>query len=77
MINLVEFMEEPKPSPCKHGNYVENHAVYCHHPSPEAPRKCPIYRCYGLDPVRWHNKGDWEYDNNWEGGCPMFEGIDN
>jgi hypothetical protein len=77
MINLVEMVaEEQCPSPCKHGNYVEFHAVYCHHPSPNAPRKCPIYRSFGIDPVYWHNKGDWDKDEDWEGGCTMFEGLD-
>lgn len=45
MINLVELMAGAEESafnqPCKHGNCVAGHAVYCHNPEWEdAPRKC-------------------------------------
>ncbi len=45
MINLVEMMAESGESafdqPCKHGNRVGGHAVYCHNDDWEnAPRKC-------------------------------------
>ena len=61
MINLVEMIvddDETMPAPCKYGNIVIGHACYCHHESPNAPRKCPI----------WRNGGDWNVEN-----CELFE----
>ena len=44
MINLVELFEADDSAfdqPCKHGNRVGGHAVYCHNNEwPDAPRKC-------------------------------------
>jgi len=42
VFNLVELLEEPKPSGCKFGNLVEGHAIYCHHE--DGPRKCNQFR---------------------------------
>lgn len=56
MSNLVEWFveeDEQKQAPCQHGNIVVGHACYCHHPSPDAPRKCPVYRRYGEYPRAW------------------------
>lgn len=41
-MNLVEeFAEESEfDQPCKFGNRVETHSVYCHSEDPKAPRKC-------------------------------------
>ena len=42
MINLVEMVgdESAFDQPCRHGNRVESHAVYCHSETPGMPRKC-------------------------------------
>lgn len=44
MISLVELAyadESAHDQPCKHGNRVDGHAVYCHNEEwPDAPRKC-------------------------------------
>jgi hypothetical protein len=42
MINLVELMVGSAfDQPCKYGNRVDCHAVYCHNTDwPQAPRKC-------------------------------------
>ena len=58
-------------SPCKYGDYVPGHAVYCDNDEADI-RKCPIYRNYGLDPDKFHANGDWDEDN-WCGGCKYFE----
>jgi len=62
MFNLVEiaFDGESLPAPCKYGNIIGSHSCYCHHTSPDAPRKCPI----------WRNGGEWTAAN-----CALFEGI--
>jgi len=63
MINLMELMvdeEDTMPAPCKHGNIVLGHACYCHHESPDAPRKCPI----------WRNNEEWNVKN-----CELFEAL--
>lgn len=47
MINLVELLaeeDEINQSPCKHGDIVIGHACYCHNKSPDAPRKCHVWR---------------------------------
>ena len=71
-MNLVELIDDNQhDAPCKHGNIVDGHACYCHHP--QGLRKCPIWRNYGEhDLTKWHNKGDWNKDG-WEGGCRYFE----
>lgn len=42
--NLVELFADPADQcfnqKCKYDNLVEGHAVYCHSPDPNAPRKC-------------------------------------
>jgi hypothetical protein len=61
MINLVEMIayeEDVLDAPCKHGVIIAGHACYCHHESPEAPRKCPI----------WRNGDDWTKEN-----CELFD----
>jgi hypothetical protein len=72
MINLVEITDDNQhDAPCKHGNIVDRHACYCHHP--QGLRKCPIWRNYGEhDLAKWHNNGDWNKDS-WDGGCRYFE----
>lgn len=43
MINLVELVSDESAfdQPCKYGNRVETHAVYCHNDQwKDAPRKC-------------------------------------
>jgi hypothetical protein len=68
-MNLVEMIaDDQHDAPCKHGNIVDGHACYCHHESPQAPRKCPIWRNYGEhDNTKWQ-KGAWD-----DGKCPLFE----
>lgn len=71
MLNIVELIGEAQhPSPCRFGNIVDDHACYCHHE--QGPRKCPVWRNYGEDLDKWHNKGDWD-DDNWLGGCRYFK----
>lgn len=75
MINLVELCadgSEHEKSPCVHGNIVSGHACYCHKENSSAPRKCPIWRNYGLNLEKWHSNGDFNTDN-WEGGCKWFK----
>lgn len=72
MINLVEVIADDQyPSPCKYGNIVDGHACYCHQPDIDV-RKCPIWRNYGVEKKKWHNKGDWDKED-WNGGCKYFE----
>lgn len=62
--NVVEALaddDETMQSPCKHGNIVINHACYCHNESPDAPRKCHV----------WRNVLDWNKSN-----CELFENAD-
>lgn len=45
MWNLVEMIDDDPESgfnqPCRYGNLVAGHAVYCHNTEwPDAPRKC-------------------------------------
>lgn len=45
MLNVVEIIADPDEcafdQPCKYGNRVESHAVYCHNDNwKEGPRKC-------------------------------------
>lgn len=44
MKNLVEILADDDEcafdQPCKNGNRVDGHAVYCHSEHPDAPRKC-------------------------------------
>lgn len=72
MFNLVEIMaenEEQQVAPRKWGNIVTGHACYCHNDAwEEGPRKCPIYRSYGLDPEKWHQR-EWATIR-----LPMFKG---
>lgn len=58
MINIVEMIAgESHDSPCKFGNIVDGHACYCHHESPDAPRKCPIWRsCGESDMTKWRRE---------------------
>lgn len=63
MMNLVELIsseDETKQAPCKHGNIVIGHACYCHNPSGNAPRKCPI----------WRMGEEWNVKN-----CELFEAV--
>jgi len=71
-MNLVELCDPYQhDSPCRHGNIVNDHACYCHHP--QGLRKCPIWRNYGEhDLTKWHAMGDWNADV-WDGGCKYFE----
>lgn len=69
-MNLVELAaDEQHPSPCRFGNIVDGHACYCHHE--QGPRKCPVWRSYGEQADKWHNRGDWDKDE-WNGGCRLF-----
>ena len=65
LVELCADPEEHQPAPCRFGNIITGHACYCHHKSPEAPRKCPIWRAG--NPEGWM-RGPWE-----EGCCPLFE----
>ena len=52
MINLVEMCSDDMAfdQPCKYGNRVEGHAVYCHNDKWEnSPRKCRRTWYYGRD----------------------------
>jgi hypothetical protein len=63
MFNLVEMCaseDEQKPAPCKFGNTVESHACYCHNKSPDAPRKCHV----------WRNDMEWNKTS-----CELFEAV--
>lgn len=72
-MNLIEMAaDDQHDSPCVYGNIVDGHACYCHHP--DGPRKCPIWKYYGEhDRERWHDRGNWDNDD-WDGGCRLFEG---
>lgn len=64
MFNIVESAaedDEQSQAPCKYGNIVEDHACYCHDDAwKEGPRKCPVWRHFGvLDPSKWF-KREWE-----------------
>ena len=62
MFNIVELVgDEQSQSPCKWGNIVEGHACYCHNDEwKEGPRKCPIWRQWGVgDLSKWHQR-EWE-----------------
>lgn len=68
-MNLVELIDDDQhPAPCRHGNIVDGHACYCHHPAGDTPRKCPIWHDYGE-----HKLEHWRVDATWEDGCPYFE----
>lgn len=72
MFNVVELIaDEQEKAPCIHGNIVTGHACYCHKDDwKEGPRKCPIYRNFGLsDLPRWH-KREWPTHK-----LPMFKGF--
>lgn len=67
-MNLVELIDDDQhEAPCKHGNIVSGHACYCHHDSPRAHRKCPIWRNYGEHDLTKWKRGTWD-----EGACPLF-----
>lgn len=67
--NLVELMFDGQhPSPCAHGNIVDDHACYCHAPTPNTPRKCPIWRNYGEHDLTKWKRGTWK-----NGNCPYFK----
>src|SRR5687767_12730138 len=74
-MNLVEMVadeSEQQQAPCKWGNIVVGHACYCHNDAWEdGPRKCPIYRNFGLEPAAWHQR-EWETVR-----LPMFKGVEN
>lgn len=38
-VELLANSEEQYPSPCKHSNFVDRRACYCHHP--DGYGKCP------------------------------------
>ena len=59
-MNLVEMIadESAFDQPCKFGNRVESHAVYCHSDNPEAPRKCRR---------TWYTGGEIKDEN-----CPFY-----
>jgi hypothetical protein len=69
MFNLVELAsdEEPQEAPCKHGSIVPGHACYCHSNSPHTPRKCHIWRSYGVSDLT-----KWKHSKDWGSGCPYF-----
>jgi hypothetical protein len=72
-INLAELVageNEHEQSPCKFGNIIIGHACYCHNESDETPRKCPIWRNYGVE-----NLGRWKKTSWDEEGCPFFESV--
>lgn len=53
-MNIVELVagedEQGYDQPCRHGNRVDGHAVYCHNNTwAEAPRKCRRTWYYGRD----------------------------
>lgn len=58
IVNIVEMIaEKSHASPCIHGNIVDDHACYCHHP--DMARKCPVWRNFGEDDLsKWHRR-DW------------------
>ncbi len=50
--NLVELLDDEEQEfdqPCKFGNRVGGHAVYCHSKNPKAPRKCRNSWYYGKE----------------------------
>ena len=64
-MNLMELFandDELEQSPCKYGQIVIGHSCYCHHESPNAPRKCFV----------WRNGDDWNKKN-----CELFEKYKN
>lgn len=73
MLNIVELVDdEQQQAPCKYGNIVVGHACYCHRDDwEEGPRKCPIYREWGLsDLSRWRKVDKWPTHK-----LPMFKGY--
>jgi len=67
MLNLVELIGLSRQgAPCRHGNIVDDHACYCHSTAAAAPRKCPIWRHFGIDSEHWR-RGSAE-----AGYCPYF-----
>ena len=67
-MNIVELCtDDQHDAPCKFGNIVDGHACYCHADSPDAPRKCPIWRNHGEHDLTKWKRGPWD-----EGACPLF-----
>jgi len=60
--------DDMRPCPCVHGNLIPGHCVYCHHPSDETPRKCPIWSEYSYDPADPESRKHWH-----RGECEFFE----
>lgn len=60
IVEAVCDTEELSQAPCTHGHIVAGHACYCHDDAwKEGPRKCPIWRQWGVsDPAKWHRR-DW------------------
>lgn len=56
MMEIVEMMADGQhASPCKHGNIVDGHACYCHHP--DRARKCAVWSRFGeYDLNKWHQR---------------------
>lgn len=68
-VELLAGPDECRQAPCRHGNIVESHACYCHDDAwKEGPRKCPVWRHYGIDPSKWF-KREWELVE-----LPMWDG---
>lgn len=64
MFNAIELIadeDEQARSPCKFGNIIVGHACYCHADHwKDGPRKCPVWRYFGIDESKWH-KREWPY----------------
>ena len=56
--NFVEALadESAFDQPCKFGNRVGTHSVYCHSEHPMAPRKCRHTWYYGKDKKGYQDK---------------------
>jgi hypothetical protein len=77
MTNIVEVIaDDQADSPCKHGNIVEGHACYCHHP--DRANKCPIWKNFGVsDLTKWHRR-EWPLFKvpmlkGWDGDVPIVQ----
>jgi hypothetical protein len=70
IFNWVEAFEEEQSfdQPCKFGNRVGHHSVYCHCEKEGAPRKCRY---------SWYNGHYKETDEHHDSKCPFFIMNDN
>jgi len=77
MFNVIELLDDGEKAPCRFGNIVPGHACYCHNDQwADGPRKCPIWRNFGVSKERWFGKEGAFDDLPYEGGCPRFESSD-